>query len=343
MNQSQVKVTRILKASLFAVLILVFAIETNAQNKLERIKVVGNEFFNESGEVVVFRGYNTSDPHKLMNQGRWNKRYFEEIKAWGGNIVRFPVHPANWRKRGREEYIKLLDQGIKWAEELGMYTIIDWHSIGNLKTSLFLHDMYYTDIQETYNFWKIIAEKYGNNTSVAFYEIFNEPTIYNQKFGRLEWSEWKSIMEEMIIVIRANGGEGIPLVAGFNWAYDLTPVKYEPVAAEGIAYVSHPYPQKREKPWEPKWTNDWGFVKDNYPVILTEMGFSGADDVGAHVPVIGDETYGEAITQYCDDKNISYVVWVFDMDWAPRLYTDKKFTPSRHGKYFKKKLNSYQK
>ena len=91
-------------------------------------------------------------------------------------------------------------------------------------------------------------------------------------------------------------------MAGFNWAYDLTPVAKEPVNADGIAYVSHPYPMKREKPWEPKWTADWGFVAEKYPVILTEIGFCGADEKGAHVPVISDESYGDAITKYCAEK-----------------------------------------
>ena len=147
----------------------------------------------------------------------------------------------------------------------------------------------------------------------------------------------------MITIIRANGGEGIPLVAGFNWAYDLTPVLNNPINAKGIGYVSHPYPQKREKPWGNQWTADWGFVKEKYPLMLTEIGFCGADDVGAHIPVISDESYGDAITTYADEKEISYVVWVFDAKWAPRLFEDwKTYKPSRQGKYFKAKLKSYK-
>lgn len=46
--------------------------------------------------------------------------------------------------------------------------------------------------------------------------------------------------------------KGNSLVAGFNWGYDLTPIKNNPLNAEEIGYVSHPYPQKREKTREPK-------------------------------------------------------------------------------------------
>ncbi|WP_197062539.1 glycoside hydrolase family 5 protein [Muricauda sp. MAR_2010_75] len=308
-----------------------------------RISVDGNNFVTEDGKTIVFRGMSSSDPDKLEKDGLWNKSYFQEIKRWGANLVRFPIHPARVRERGEEEYLQLLDEGIRWASEEGLYVIIDWHSIGNLKTGIYLADMYDTDMKETFNFWRTIAVRYGENPIVAFYELYNEPTTFNNRFGTVTWEEWKKINKEIITIIRANGGKGIPLMAGFNWAYDLTPVKFSPLDVEGIGYVSHPYPQKREKPWEEKWTMDWGFVKKNYPVILTEMGFSGPEDPGAHIPVISDESYGDAITNYCDERGISYVVWVFDKQWAPRLYTDDSYTPSRQGKYFKKKLQSYDK
>ncbi|MCC6282187.1 MAG: cellulase family glycosylhydrolase, partial [Saprospiraceae bacterium] len=156
--------------------------------------------------------------------------------------------------------------------------------------------------------------------------------------GTCTWQQWRELMEETITIIRAHGCTAIPLVAGFNWAYDLTPVATDPIRAEGIAYVSHPYPMKRAKPWEAQWTKDWGFVAEKYPLVLTEIGFCGADDEGAHIPVISDESYGDAITKYCAEKNISYVVWVFDPRWAPRLFTDWDYTPSRQGRYFKKAL-----
>ncbi|GAB3499937.1 hypothetical protein GCM10027341_24250 [Spirosoma knui] len=54
------------------------------------------------------------------------------------------------------------------------------------------------------------------------------------------------------------------------------------------------------------------------------------------MPVISDESYGDAITKYCDTNGISYVVWVFDPQWAPMLFTDWNYTPTRQGKYFKK-------
>lgn len=320
------------------ILLLCLTIEVPAQSSLSRLKVEGNKFVNEQNETLVFRGYNTSDPDKLVYDGQWNKSYFEEIRAWGGNIVRFPVHPAAWKRQGKNNYQRILDQGIRWAGETGLYVIIDWHSIGNLKSGLFQNDSYETTLKETFEFWRAMAIRYKDNPVVAFFELYNEPTVYNGQLGVCSWSEWKTINEEMITIIRAHGCKAIPLVAGFNWAYDLTVIKDEPVNAPGIAYVSHPYPQKREKPWEAKWTADWGFAAEKYPLILTEIGFCGPEEAGAHIPVISDESYGDAIVKYCQERGISFVAWVFDANWAPRMFSDWKFTPTRQGKYFREVL-----
>jgi aryl-phospho-beta-D-glucosidase BglC (GH1 family) len=318
---------------------LIVLCQANAQSSaLEQIKVKGNQFVTEDGKPFIFRGLNTSDPDNLKKNGHWDKAYFVEIKNWGANIVRFPIHPTTWRKQGKEQYLKMLDEGVKWATELGIYVIIDWHSIGNLRTEMFQADMYETTKKETFEFWRTIAKHYKGNNTVAFFELFNEPTTYNGQLGTCSWTEWKRLNEEMIGIIRAHDNTAIPLVAGFNWAYDLVPIATEPIDAEGIAYVSHPYPMKRNKPWEAQWTKDWGFVKEKYPIILTEIGFCGEEEQGAHIPVISDESYGEAITKYCDEKGISWVVWVFDPQWAPRLYTNWEYTLTRQGKYFKKAL-----
>ena len=323
---------------LFILFLLINFYSKSKTPELPKISVKDNNFVTADGKIFIFRGFNTSDPVNLLRLGHWNKAYFEEMKAWGANIVRFPIHPTAWRKQGKKEYLKMLDEGVQWAKEVDMYVIIDWHSIGNLRTEMYQSDMYETTQKESFEFWRTMANHFKGNTTVAFFELFNEPTIYNGQLGTCSWADWKSLMEETIGIIRANGGTAIPLVAGFNWAYDLTQVATDPIKAEGIGYVSHPYPMKRSKPWEEQWTKDWGFVKDKYPLILTEIGFSGAEEQGAHVPVISDESYGDAITKYCDARGISWVVWVFDAQWAPRLFSDWNYTPTRHGKYFKKAL-----
>jgi aryl-phospho-beta-D-glucosidase BglC (GH1 family) len=304
--------------------------------KLSFIHVEGNKFVDENGKQVIFRGVNISDPDKIKKNGHWRKKHLEIIKEWGANIVRVPVHPVAWRQHGWEEYFKLLDQAVTWATELDMYLIIDWHSIGNLEAGLFQHPMYDTNKQETFNFWRNMAFRYQNVPTVAFYEIFNEPTVYNGQLGSMTWAEWKKINEEIIHIIFAHNKKVIPLVAGLNWGYDLTPVKDNPIEIEGIGYVSHPYPQKTSAPFEKNWEREFGFVADKYPLFATEFGFMSKDDPGSHVPTIGDEEYGKTLINYFKKKGISWTPWCFDPDWPPQLISDWNYTPTRQGAFFKK-------
>jgi endoglucanase len=96
---------------------------------------------------------------------------------------------------------------------------------------------------------------------------------------------------------------------------------------------------KREQPWPEKWTKDWGYVAEKYPVFATELGFCYAADKGAHIPVISDESYVEAIDRYCGERGISWTVWCFDPHWSPTLIKDWTFAPTRQGEYFRKVLS----
>jgi hypothetical protein len=308
-------------------------------DSLPRVRVEGNRFIGPDGGTVMFRGVSFSDPDRLERVGQWNRGLFEEARIrWNANIVRLPVHPAAWRERGEEAYLALLDSGLHWAEETSLYVIVDWHTIGNLRTELFQHPMYNTTKTETLRFWKAVAARYGNRPVVAFYELFNEPTRFNGTLGRIAWTDFKEYMEEIIHMIRAHGAQGIPLVAGFDWAYDLTEPAAAPIEAPGVAYVTHPYPQKRPRPWEAQWQADWGFMAGRYPVMVTEFGFMAGDRPGAHIPVIADSTYGEAVIAFLEQRGISWVAWVFDPEWSPQLIEGWDFTPTPQGRFFRRKM-----
>lgn len=315
----------------------------NSEHSLPFISVDGNRFVDEDGNTFIFRGYSSSDPDRLEKEGHWNKEYFEAVKSFNANVIRFPVHPSAWRERGKEGYLQLLDQGIEWAGELGMYVIIDWHSIGNLRTEVYQSDMYNTTKTETFRFWRTIAARYEKNSVVAFYEIFNEPTSYNGELGELTWKQLKKLHEEIIYIIYAKDKTVIPLVSGLNWSYDLSFVAENPIKYEGVAYVTHPYPQKREQPWEPKWEEDWGYLAETYPIVATELGFMSEDGRGAHIPVIGDETYGNAIVNFFEERGISWIPWVFDPVWSPQIIENWDFEPTRQGQFFKDKMGELNK
>ena len=304
--------------------------------KLPLIEVKGNKFVDDKGKTILFRGLSISDPDKLESQGHWNKEHFQKIKEMGATLIRIPVHPAAWRERTPEKYIKLLDQAVEWSTELGIYIIIDWHSIGNLIMELFQDLIYNTTRKETFEFWRNIARHFRGNNTVAFYELYNEPTTFSGGLGRVSWSEWRKLNEDMICIIRGYDKEKIPLVAGFDWAYDLTPLLIEPIQAEGIGYVTHPYPTKRSQPWEPKWEENFGFASAKYPVIATEIGFTGGKGPGAD-----SSNYGERIVKYLEGKGISWCAWVFDPECYPNLFESwDTYKPTQSGEFFKKAMQA---
>ena len=152
--------------------------------------------------------------------------------------------------------------------------------------------------------------------------------------GRVSWSEWKKLNEDMIHLIRAYDTEKIPLVAGFDYAYDLTPLNLEPIEAEGIGYVTHPYANKRPKPWEPKWEEDFGFAAGRYPVIASEFGFSARPGT-----TLRDDDYGNVIIHYLESKGISWMAWCFDPEWGPTLLHSWDYDLTGSGEFFNEAMH----
>ncbi len=335
-----------MKRLLLSLIIPLLITHPSAEAAPQRISVKGRNFVTPDGKTIVFKGVSSSDPSKLHKGGVWNAAYFDAVKSWNSNIIRFPIHPSTWRKLGKDACFAILDEGISLAAAKDMHVIIDWHSIGNLHQEKFFKGAegypttsYDTSIEETFNFWREITRRYGKNPTVAFFELFNEPAL-GQGMGECSWEDWRALMEKLIAEIRAGGGEAIPLVAGFDFAYDLKPVAQSPIRAEGVAYVSHPYPGKIKNPeeWVEKWTRDWGFVAEKHPVILTEIGFQLPGESGGYDPITGPSEYAEQILEYCAKRGISYTLWCFDTSWVPKLIADWNFTPTRSGAFFKEAM-----
>ena len=145
-------------------------------NKQSEVKVSGKLLVDEAGNRIVLRGVNIGDPDKLAKQGHWDKRVFEAAKSFGANTVRLPIHPIAWRSRGTAEYLKLIDR-CSLGQRIKPSLIVDWHSMGNITKELYFHPMYVTNQQETREFWRTIANRYAGISTIAVYELFNEPTI----------------------------------------------------------------------------------------------------------------------------------------------------------------------
>ncbi len=308
---------------------------------LPKISIDGNKFTAPDGERIIFKGVALPDMFRLDETGYWNAEYFDEIKAWNCNIVRVLIPPRSWRAYGKEKFFELIDRAIVLAGQRGMYIIIDWHSMGNLKDELFQKDSRITSMRETLDFWAAVAKRYRGENTIAFYEIFNEPTDAFGKLGELSWDDWRAIAKKIVDEIRKYDTETIPVIAGLNWGYDLSQAAEKPFDIERIAYSVHPYPQKADEPWEENWEKTWGFVADKYPLMALEFGYNIEGERGAHIPAFATEDYGRRIINYFSKKDISWTVWCFDWLWTPTLLKDETFEPTdTQGAFFKNVLQN---
>ncbi len=295
---------------------------------LPPLHVDGNRIADAAGTTVVLKGIALADPDQLARDGHWDAEYFQQVKSWGAQVVRIPVHPKFWRDRGPAGYLALLDQGVGWAEQRGMHVILDWHSIGDPVAQVYdtsYGSIYPTSQAETRSFWRIIAAHYRNDPAVAFYELFNEPT--NQTSAG-----WKVVAESLIDVIRAQDAAAICIVGGFDWSYDLTPIGADPIERDGVAYSVHPYPSHDGPVAETAWQAKFGYLTATRPVFATEFGFAANPADSVAYAAAG---YGTHITDFLASRGISWTVWVFHPTWTPNLLSDWSYAPaSPQGTFF---------
>lgn len=316
----------------------------------QQFHVEGNQIVDESGEEVVLKGLVIPDPVWIAMSGNphlgpWNDDLFKTMSEWGAKIVRLSIHPAVWRWYGSDQSFQVIDQAIGWAEKYGMYVYIDFHSIGfppeNDFLSLVDHifgELYVTTNIEMTDFWDKVSTRYANNKVVAFYEMFNEPARdsannFPANNSVENWITWKTFNEEIIDVIRINDPDKIVMVGGFQFAYDLTFVPTAPIARTNVVYTAHPYPIAD---WKIDWETAFGKLKESFPVFVTEFGFD--NDQFKESDFNGGGIYRDEIILFLNGKKIGWTAWAFSHVFVPALLTNRAFTPTESGQFFKDQL-----
>ena len=312
-----------------------------------KFHIEGNRIVDAGGDEMTFRGI--CPPDVLYFRFDWfqdihpvyDRSYFQEIANWGANIVRLGIHPYSWRKFGSEVSLAHIEEAVLWAQECGMYSYIDFHSIGFVpdgKYEAMNDDIYDTTKEEMLEFWDLVSAYFHDNDAVAFYEIFNEPVNLDeprdQAVMAADWDAWKVLVEEVVDIIRANDPDSIVIVGGMTWAYDLSPVLSNPVERDNIVYATHPYPDMN---YDRSWDTAFGQVAEVYPVFATEFGFTIVGQKAEH-RYTGSGKYRTEIIDYLEDRQMSWTVWCFSPDWGPRLILNKDYYPTAAGKYFRQRL-----
>lgn len=260
-------------------------LQTNGQ-----LKVKGTKIVNSSGKTVILKGVSTHGINWFPQYV--NKSAFKTLRdQWGVNCIRLAMYTEEYNGYcsgdNQSELKKIIDNGVKYATELGMYVIIDWHilSDGNPKKNQ----------KQAVAFFKEMAKKYKNQKNI-FYEICNEPN------GNTSWKTIKSYATAVIKAIRAYDKKNIILVGTPTWSQDVDIVADNPITVySNIMYTFHFYAATHKVYYRTKVQNA---INKGLPVCVSEFGISESSGNGSI-----DKKEANTWIQFLKKNKISYVCW----------------------------------
>jgi endoglycosylceramidase len=322
----------------------------------------GTWIVNARGEVVVlrgadFRGLHVSDP------SLWRKYHtetdYQTMHDWGFNVVRLQIFWSNIETtKGvyNEAYLEQIDRDIGWAKKYGIFVVLDMHQYNwNTKwvgagapdwvvagypsteegRMMAVGDFWKSqELRASFvNMWKYVASRYSKETTVAGYDLLNEPwTMFDRsKTSRPElWSTIKAFYEQVIDGIRAVDSNHIVFVD--PWPVEASSVS--PVVRSNLVWAPHFYAwYLYGKPYSPSNASyvesDLRSLYDRIVVDLRqplwigefgmEMGIQGSDIWTADCIALFQK-YGLGWAWWCYWKSSEPDMYLLNKDGTPRTY-----------------------
>lgn len=255
-----------------------------------RLRVENGSLVDQDGEPYQMHGVST---HGLA----WFPEYVSEETFrtfrddWNADVMRLAMYSdeyGGYSNGGDQKELKrLIDEGVEYASEQGMYVIIDWHVLGEGDPNIHKED--------AIAFFDEVSEKYADYDNVI-YEICNEPN------GNVSWSEVKQYAEEVIPVIREHDPYGIILVGTPQWSQLIGDAAADPIEGyDNIMYTLHFYAATHKEELRRSLEEA---LQDGLPVFVSECSVCEASGNGSI-----DEESAEAWVELLDRYDVSYVAW----------------------------------
>ena len=263
---------------------------TTPVKKNGRLSVKGTRLVNSQGKAVVLKGVSTHGINWFPQYV--NKAAFKTLRDnWGVNCIRLAMYTEEYNGYcsggNQAELRKLINNGVKYATELGMYVIIDWHilSDGNPVKNK----------KQAMSFFKYMAKKYKNQNNI-FYEICNEPN------GGTSWNRIKGYASFVIKIIRKYDKKNIILVGTPTWSQDVDVAADSPIKGySNIMYTFHFYAATHGDSYRQKVQ---AAIQKGLPVFVSEFGISESSGNGRI-----DKNEANKWMQFLKKNKISYVCW----------------------------------
>ena len=235
-----------------------------------RLSVKGVDLIDAKGKKFQLRGISSHGINWDVGAPYVNKASFKTLRDdWGVNAVRLAMYTSEYNGYcaggNKENLKKQVRNGVKYATDLGMYVIIDWHILkdGNPKKQL----------KEAKSFFDTMSVQYKNQKNVI-YEICNEP-------NGCSWNTIRDYAEQIIKVIRKNDANAVIIVGTPNWSQLGSEVANHPIKGyKNIMYSLHFYAnEKKHSQYLPS-KLDESRRKKGLAVIVSEFGMSAASGNG---------------------------------------------------------------
>ena len=255
-----------------------------------RLSVKGTRLVNSQGKAVVLKGVSTHGINWFPQYV--NKAAFKTLRDnWGVNCIRLAMYTEEYNGYcsggNQAELRKLINNGVKYATELGMYVIIDWHILSDGNPA--------KNKKQAMSFFKYMAKKYKNQNNI-FYEICNEPN------GGTSWNTIKSYASSVIKTIRKYDKKNIILVGTPTWSQDVDVAADSPIKGySNIMYTFHFYAATHGDSYRQKVQ---AAIQKGLPVFVSEFGISESSGNGRI-----DKNEANKWIQFLKKNKISYVCW----------------------------------
>lgn len=251
-----------------------------------KLSVNGSQLVNSKGENIILQGVST---HGIAWFPQYvNKDAFKTLRdTMNVDTIRLALYSSPNEGFKKELYANV-ENGIKYASELGMYVIADWHVLGSGNPN--------TDKENAKDFFTKISSEFKNYDNVI-YEICNEPN------GNVTWEDdIKPYAMEIIPIIKAQNKDAVIIVGTPTWSQDVDIAAADPITGyNNIMYAFHFYAATHKAAYRDKVQKAYD---SGLPVFVSEFGICDASGNGNL-----DEAEADIWISFLKQKGISYVCW----------------------------------
>jgi len=253
-----------------------------------RLQVSGTKLTDESGNIIQLRGVSTHGISWFPDYVNYDA--FATLRDdWGANVVRIAMYPEEYNgylSGGDKAALKqIIDNGVNYATELGMYVIIDWHVLNYAPSR---------HTQEVCDFFAEMASKYSGHDNVI-YEICNEPV-------GADWNaDIKPYAETVIGTIRQFDDHALILVGTNTWSQDVDSVVGNMLDDGNVMYVAHFYAGTHKENIRNKISTA---LNAGVPVFISECSICDASGNGGI-----DYASANEWLDFMNSNQLSFIAW----------------------------------